>query len=59
MFWVLISSIAENAGMYIAEMFEDSWQLLGMAEQGMMPKFLPSDTPPSIHPSTRCCCPTC
>ena len=26
--------------MYIAEMFEDSWQLLGMAEQGMMPKFL-------------------
>ena len=40
MFWVLISSIAGNAGMYIAEMFEDSWQLLGMAEQGMMPKFL-------------------
>lgn len=40
MIWVFISSIAGNAGMYMAEMFEDSWQLLGMAEAGIMPKFL-------------------
>ena len=40
MIWVFISSIAGNAGMYVAEMFEDSWQLRGMAEQGIMPKFL-------------------
>ncbi len=40
MIWVLVSSIAGNAGMYMAEMFEDSWQLRGMAEQGIIPKFL-------------------
>ena len=37
MYWVLIACVAGNAGMYIAEMFEDSWQLYGMAESGMAP----------------------
>ncbi len=37
MYWVLIASIAGNGGMYIAEMFEDSWQLFGMAQSGTMP----------------------
>lgn len=35
--WVLCASIIGNMGMYIAEMFEDSWQLYGMAENGMAP----------------------
>ena len=35
--WVLVASIVGNMGMYIAEMFEDSWQLYGMAENGMAP----------------------
>ena len=37
MYWVLVASIAGNGGMYIAEMFEDSWQLFGMAQIGIMP----------------------
>ena len=35
--WVLLASIAGNMGMYIAEMFEDTWQLYGMADNGMAP----------------------
>ena len=40
MYWILLASIAGNMGMYVAEMFEDSWQLFGMAENGMMPAVL-------------------
>ena len=35
--WVLLASIVGNMGMYIAEMFEDTWQLYGMADNGMAP----------------------
>merc|ERR1711964_282761 len=34
-----MGSFAGNMGMYIAEMFEDAWQLYGMAECGMIPAF--------------------
>jgi amino acid transporter len=36
--WVIVSSAAANTGMYTAEVFEDSWQLCGMARKGLMPK---------------------
>jgi len=35
--WIIIVSFAANAGMYTAEVFEDSWQLCGMARTGLMP----------------------
>jgi len=35
--WMVVASFAGNAGMHIAEMFEDSWQLCGMAEVGLAP----------------------
>ncbi|GBG26108.1 Amino acid-polyamine transporter, putative [Hondaea fermentalgiana] len=35
--WIVIVSFAANAGMYTAEVFEDSWQLCGMARTGLMP----------------------
>lgn len=36
-FWVLLASLVGNMGMHLAEMFEDSWQLCGMAESGLAP----------------------
>lgn len=35
--WVVLASVAGNAGMYTAEVFEDSWQLCGMARAGLAP----------------------
>jgi len=34
---MVVASFAGNAGMHAAEMFEDSWQLCGMAEVGLAP----------------------
>ncbi|CAI0407946.1 unnamed protein product [Linum tenue] len=39
MYWVQAASAVSNMGMFIAEMSSDSFQLLGMAERGMLPKF--------------------
>jgi len=36
--WIVLASFAGNAGMYSAEIFEDSWQLCGMARAGLMPQ---------------------
>ncbi|BBH09838.1 Amino acid permease family protein [Prunus dulcis] len=36
-FWVLAASALSNMGMFVAEMSSDSFQLLGMAERGMLP----------------------
>jgi len=38
--WIVLSSFASNTGMYTAEVFEDSWQLCGMARTGLMPRVL-------------------
>ncbi|KAI9127659.1 hypothetical protein K1719_000652 [Acacia pycnantha] len=35
--WVQIASAASNMGMFVVEMSSDSFQLLGMAERGMLP----------------------
>ncbi|XP_068320612.1 probable polyamine transporter At1g31830 [Pyrus communis] len=35
--WVLAASALSNMGMFVAEMSSDSFQLLGMAERGMLP----------------------
>ncbi|KAG7397908.1 hypothetical protein PHYBOEH_011975 [Phytophthora boehmeriae] len=35
--WVVLATFCSNAGMYIAELFCDSFQLLGMAECGLAP----------------------
>jgi amino acid transporter len=35
--WVVLATFVSNAGMYIAELFCDSFQLLGMAECGLAP----------------------
>lgn len=37
--WVLVSSLVSSGVMYGAELFEDSYQLLGMSEAGLLPKF--------------------
>ncbi|XP_077235543.1 putative polyamine transporter At1g31830 isoform X2 [Tasmannia lanceolata] len=37
--WVQGASALSNMGMFIAEMSSDSFQLLGMAERGMLPEF--------------------
>lgn len=37
MHWVVVASFVSNFGMYAAEVFEDSWQLHGMAEVGLAP----------------------
>ncbi|KAG9445372.1 hypothetical protein H6P81_016712 [Aristolochia fimbriata] len=37
--WVQGASAFSNMGMFIAEMSSDSYQLLGMAERGMLPEF--------------------
>lgn len=38
-FWVQGASALSNMGMFLAEMSSDSFQLLGMAERGMLPAF--------------------
>ncbi|EGZ28510.1 hypothetical protein PHYSODRAFT_309368 [Phytophthora sojae] len=38
--WVVLATFCSNAGMYIAELFCDSFQILGMAECGLAPVFL-------------------
>ncbi|XP_031259897.1 probable polyamine transporter At1g31830 [Pistacia vera] len=37
--WVQGASALSNMGMFVAEMSSDSFQLLGMAERGMLPEF--------------------
>lgn len=37
---VLLSSLMGTFGMHMSVMWEDSWQLCGMAEQGLVPKIL-------------------
>ncbi|XP_051137333.1 probable polyamine transporter At1g31830 [Andrographis paniculata] len=37
--WVQAAAAASNMGMFLAEMGGDSFQLLGMAERGMLPEF--------------------
>ncbi|KAL1343161.1 hypothetical protein HN51_029589 [Arachis hypogaea] len=37
--WVQAASALSNMGMFMAEMSSDSFQLLGMAERGMLPEF--------------------
>ncbi|KAH7372559.1 hypothetical protein KP509_17G009800 [Ceratopteris richardii] len=37
--WIEISAAVSNMGMFEAEMSSDAFQLLGMAEQGMLPSF--------------------
>ncbi|EYU37980.1 hypothetical protein ABFS82_02G005700 [Erythranthe guttata] len=37
-FWVQGASAVSNMGMFVAEMSSDSFQLLGMAERGMLPE---------------------
>lgn len=48
--WIVFATFCSNTGMYIAELFVDSFQILGMAECGLAPSFLKSrnkrfDTP--------------
>lgn len=38
--WIVFATFCSNAGMYIAELFCDSFQILGMAECGLAPAFL-------------------
>ncbi|CAA7026705.1 unnamed protein product [Microthlaspi erraticum] len=37
--WVQVAAATSNMGMFLAEMSSDSFQLLGMAEIGMLPEF--------------------
>ena len=37
--WIQGASAVSNMGMFVAEMSSDSFQLLGMAERGMLPEF--------------------
>ena len=37
--WIHATLAMSNMGMFLAEMSNDSFQLLGMAERGMLPKF--------------------
>ncbi|OEL37510.1 Polyamine transporter PUT1 [Dichanthelium oligosanthes] len=39
MWWVQAAAALSNMGMFITEMSSDSYQLLGMAERGMLPAF--------------------
>lgn len=36
--WITAAAAASNMGMFVAEMSSDSFQLLGMAERGMLPE---------------------
>nr|XP_028960229.1 probable polyamine transporter At1g31830 [Malus domestica] len=40
--WIQGAAAVSNMGMFVAEMSSDSFQLLGMAERGMLPKFFGS-----------------
>ncbi|KAH7514787.1 hypothetical protein FEM48_Zijuj11G0127600 [Ziziphus jujuba var. spinosa] len=37
--WIQAAAAMSNMGMFVAEMSSDSFQLLGMAERGMLPEF--------------------
>lgn len=37
--WIQTSSALSNMGLFVTEMSSDSYQLLGMAERGMLPEF--------------------
>ncbi|XP_047077786.1 polyamine transporter PUT1 [Lolium rigidum] len=39
MWWVQAAAAVSNMGLFVAEMSSDSYQLLGMAERGMLPAF--------------------
>ncbi|CAM0944870.1 unnamed protein product [Alopecurus aequalis] len=39
MWWLQAAAAVSNMGMFVAEMSSDSYQLLGMAERGMLPAF--------------------
>lgn len=39
MWWIQAAAAVSNMGMFVAEMSSDSYQLLGMAERGMLPAF--------------------
>ncbi|KAJ8747605.1 hypothetical protein K2173_014467 [Erythroxylum novogranatense] len=43
--WVQGASAVSNMGMFVAEMSSDSFQLLGMAERGMLPEFFAKRSP--------------
>ena len=36
---VVLASVLGNAGLFMAEIFEDAWQLFGMAECHLAPRF--------------------
>ncbi|KAG7393273.1 hypothetical protein PHYPSEUDO_011278 [Phytophthora pseudosyringae] len=38
--WIMLASFGSNAGMYVAELFCDSFQIMGMAQCGLAPAFL-------------------
>uniref|UniRef100_A0A0E0CD72 Amino acid transporter transmembrane domain-containing protein n=1 Tax=Oryza meridionalis TaxID=40149 RepID=A0A0E0CD72_9ORYZ len=44
MWWVQSAAALSNMGIFVAEMSSDSYQLLGMAERGMLPR------PPALSP---------
>lgn len=35
--WIVFAALVSSFGQYTAELFEDSWQLAGMADKGMLP----------------------
>ncbi len=37
--WISVVLIISNFGMFVSELMEDTWQLCGMAECGLAPKF--------------------
>ena len=43
--WVLASSALSNWGLFSSELLEDSFQLLGMAEAGLAPRFFAARHP--------------
>ena len=45
LYWCIIAiSVVSNFGMYVAELMEDTWQLCGMAECGLAPRFFAKKT---------------
>lgn len=38
--WIVLSAAVSNIGLYLAEMSSDAFQLMGMAELGMLPAAL-------------------
>ena len=39
-YWMMLAAATTNIGMFEAEMSSDAWQVCGMAERGILPKFL-------------------